>query len=785
MHKSFFRTLFMRYALILRIFRLVLRKGAAMIDRGKISDINDFFLPPEKRNGGCVYFYRIAGCFEGFGSFIGKYLDEAQTNGVVIEGGIRNPTQGNLEYYSEILGDSFKEDASFISGALSKWLPRLDPGQNKLCADALYSTLRLLEADGKNENIRKNTYVKFMCWLYYRFEPVVRRIGGEKYPKILYEGSCISSHEIMLITALCGCGCDAVLLEYDSDAAYLKADPSSKYSDRLELSGMTEFPQDFSVAELRRQNSEKESLSRIYGGKPDKVMICNKWGSGKPFDDIITPLGSRKHDAGEIPTCFYLVRGTDDKINYSKQLYELRKNMISAGRAVHIENYHIALPENPEIAAVTRSSYQSLEQLAAGLAKNLSYITDPALRSIIAKSFVDTLSAAYEKDSNLNKLSSKGVYILCWLKRIFSSLYKEYKNGVIGCYIFLGSELTLNEDLFIRFLAGTPADVLILMPDLNGKIVIADERCISVNYTESSDIDGFPTDDNILKVGTAAYHAERELDDVLYNNSGLFRDRQYGRARTVLLETICEEIPILWDTELKYRSGFSADSKGITIPVIFAKISGVKNSDIDEYWRQIKRLITADTLVIKSAPYIVPEQSYPIMADAVQFLRNGKLRRDEIKACREYQYGFLREEMQEHILDKIQMLLDSGVIKDGKTNGREYRILSVCLSLNKPIVRMIQKFDFTKKNPKIIYIITTESAISLEDTIVLTLLSYIGFDVLFYVPTGYICTEKYYAEIPFTEHQNGEYMYDLTVPDFDKINANAKKSFWGGLFGKK
>ncbi len=323
------------------------------------------------------------------------------------------------------------------------------------------------------------------------------------------------------------------------------------------------------------------------------------------------------------------------------------------------------------------------------------------------------------------------------------------------------------------------------MPDLNGKIVISDERCISVNLSESSDIAEFPTDETMRRIGTVAYHAEKELDTMLYSNSGLYRDRQYGRAKTVLLETIYEEIGILWDTELKYRAGFSSEGGSITIPTIFAKVSGVKNGDTEEYWRQIKKLLTTDTILIKSAPYIVPEQQFPIMADAVKMLKGGKLRREAIKADKEYQYGFLREEMQEHILDKIQLLLDSGAIKDAFVNGREYRILAVCLSLNKPLVRTIQNFDFTKKNPKIVYIITGETSISLEDTITLTLLNYIGFDVIFFVPTGYMCCEKYYANIPFTEHQTGEYKYDLKIPDFDKISTEQKKSFWGGLFGKK
>ena len=91
---------------------------------------------------------------------------------------------------------------------------------------------------------------------------------------------------------------------------------------------------------------------------------------------------------------------------------------------------------------------------------------------------------------------------------------------------------------------------------------------------------------------------------------------------------------------------------------------------------------------------------------------------------------------------------------------------------------MIQKFDFTKKNPKLIYVNTTEAMISLEDTILVTFLSLIGFDVIFFVPTGYQCIEKHFAKRIMEEHQIGEYKYDLQVPDLRGIPLNSTRPNW-------
>jgi len=96
----------------------------------------------------------------------------------------------------------------------------------------------------------------------------------------------------------------------------------------------------------------------------------------------------------------------------------------------------------------------------------------------------------------------------------------------------------------------------------------------------------------------------------------------------------------------------------------------------------------------------------------------------------------------------------------------------------------MQNFDFTKKNPKIIYINTSESMIKPEEAILLEFLSLIGFDVVFFIPTGYQNIEKYYTSPIVEEHQIGEYIYDLTVPDFSTITTKSWQSWCGKLFGR-
>ena len=98
----------------------------------------------------------------------------------------------------------------------------------------------------------------------------------------------------------------------------------------------------------------------------------------------------------------------------------------------------------------------------------------------------------------------------------------------------------------------------------------------------------------------------------------------------------------------------------------------------------------------------------------------------------------------------------------------------------------MKKFDFTKKNPKLVFVNTTDKILSLEDSIVTAFLNLVGFDILFFVPTGYQCVEKHFTKKLMEEHQLGEYQYDLVVPDLKSSSVRkAGNSLLGKLFGKR
>ena len=126
-------------------------------------------------------------------------------------------------------------------------------------------------------------------------------------------------------------------------------------------------------------------------------------------------------------------------------------------------------------------------------------------------------------------------------------------------------------------------------------------------------------------------------------------------------------------------------------------------------------------------------------------------------------------------------MLDQRLIKGTFRNGTEYTVLATVLNMKKDVLRLIQGFDFTKKNPKLVIIHTRDQSPSLEDSIMITFLNRLGFDIALFVPTGYQTIERYLDGNFPVEHQIGEYVYDLNVPDFRSIPSEKGRSWLNNL----
>lgn len=754
-----------------------------MFQLGRIEKLHDYFSACSRRREQAVFFYRVAGYSGEVAAFLTQYDQAARTNGVVIEGRIPNPDPKQLDYLAEMMGSDFQLDAGFLTQKLTRWLPRLTGTQREAVVTAMTATLQDLQAHGKNENMLRNAYIKYMCWLYYKFERILGRLGGDELPKILYDGT-VSSYELQLLVILARAGADIVLLERAGDAGYLRCDPTSQYAQLYQAPGLTPFPADFSLRQLREQGRQQAERQKLYGAPAGIAPCTNAWMKTPDVKEILTAVRARGDDPKLFYNAFVVQYGVEDKLLFPSDMVAFYQQLKREGRKVCLENGRLPPPTPEEIAAVRRRNHQTAEQLAADLAANLQYPNNQQLQTLMRQAFLDVV---LEEDKtvggNLNRLLNKAVYLVAWMKRYQKDLFQNWQAPEVGVFLLFGACSGDNEALFLRLLAKLPVDVLVLLPDLNAPCVLKDPALLDLHKEHSLPMTDFPVEPSQMRVRTAAYQAEREMDSILYQNTGLYRAKQHQKAEAVTLQTMYEEIGLLWDQELKYRPGFAAEGDTVTVPVLLEKICGIKDGPILPYWLEIKKLVTPETTLVTKLPWQTGLEANPMKPYATQFLRQGRLQREKIKQHKDYPYGILRPEIQDYLLDKLQVLLDEKLIAGTYQNGTEYTIVSTILGLPKDLLRRIQNFDFTKKNPKLIIISTTEETLSLEDSILVAFLNLVGFDILFFVPTGYQSIEKYFQKPFANEHQLGPYRYDLQVPDFRTLHEGGKSSI-RKLFGR-
>ncbi|MFI3174148.1 MAG: YceG family protein [Bacillota bacterium] len=180
---------------------------------------------------------------------------------------------------------------------------------------------------------------------------------------------------------------------------------------------------------------------------------------------------------------------------------------------------------------------------------------------------------------------------------------------------------------------------------------------------------------------TVARTAEETLDELLYDGqSGLYRDHQFVSADTVTLQTTYEEIFILWECQAVYRQGFSVENNVVHLPVLFVNIAGVDIENVKNYWKKVDSLVVSRTCIIdkslRTARWYAQQNAggMQTFVDAINWLtcgwyKNGRLQRNKISQHPSYRYGHLNVDLQNRIFDKLQLLLDSNLIKKTKHNN--------------------------------------------------------------------------------------------------------------------
>ena len=741
--------------------------------RINLKTVEDYF---HTRPSASVYSCRIVKCDNNVIKFIEKYFTEASHCGVIIEDKIQNPDMKAISFMKEKIGDSYTHSSSFIQQKLKQWIPNLDTNQTSSLAKNFFDLLEDLKKSGRNDSVIRNVYIKMMCWMYFRFNNVVTKLCKDVNPKIIYEGD-ITFYELSMLKLLSSCGCDLLFLDYNNSI-------DDKEIQLLNI-GTQKFSKDFNLSKVKSNIlNHQKLLNRL--GKSKYTIATNIWLTGDYVKDL------RNTNRGDNKTYIYnaLIKqnGVEDKTSFKNNIFTLKSDLEKSGTQVFVINSHVENVQKSQIYNMKHNNdYQDDVSLVMTLTDNImmSSVDMNTLFNHVMYEFVTSLG-----NKNLKEKEDICLRLIFNLKK-YSRLFNIGKFGVL---IFLQTEnLTQDDVYFISFVYKLGADILILNPSKNDfelKIPVLYEKF----YEESLVVEEFPKDLSEASYSTVAYNAESELTEIMYQDSGLYRDMQFSNMKSVILKTTFEEIDLLWKEPLNMRIGFSTANNCVTVPTIFAKVCGVKDGNIGGYNNIINSLKSAESVMLVQEhhiEYLYRGSSYnnveiPINIQRNVFgndiiIRGNKIDRDAVLRSRNYRYDYLKKEVQDNIISAAQLLIDRKQIKKVFSEVIENDILSVCFGLDKDILKLLQGFDYTKVNPKVVYINSTEESISLYETILFNLLNILGFDIVMFIPTGYNVVDKYLERVLYEEYQIGEYIYNYSLMS----NRNKQKSFFSQLFNRR
>ena len=174
-------------------------------------------------------------------------------------------------------------------------------------------------------------------------------------------------------------------------------------------------------------------------------------------------------------------------------------------------------------------------------------------------------------------------------------------------------------------------------------------------------------------------------------------------------------------------------------------------------------MITPQTWVVTALPFL---QDVGVGKDAVKScLHNGRLDPNALARAPFYRYGYLPQDTQDYMMEKMQALIDYDLITDGGPD-LPASILSVLLDLDKLLV-----------------VDVSETLFSLEECILLAFLNLVGFDIAVFTPTGYRNLETHIRLDSFDTLNIGAFAYDLRVPDLRGRRPGGKGFLNRLLFG--
>lgn len=693
----------------------------------------------------------------------------AKKNGLFFEGRIPMASTTEISSAAGYAAADLSDERSVKSG-LQSWL-----SSQRLQYSAEVITPLLTEAIKTCGANGKNTYFVLLCWLmkYLSIKPA----------SLLYIGSG-TLRELFFMLILSSCGVKVTYVSYGNDPDFEKF----SHKDKVQtidgaMSGVVQI--DFAHIDLSKaaQLCEMRASAQQVEGI---VQRLNTTAAGI-FEDLMVDRRTRVvknggvyTEDGVIPVYCASLIGYDDEAVYNNMLLNFKEGFAKSKKQLIFIEKPLDNPNADEIKQLGSVNRSSVTTMIDELALKIKLNGDPVRTALAQTELRKLLNSLYT--GNPTVVFNYGSKFISWLYRCTQARKYAVQYEDIPLILYYG-DISQSELYFLHYMSRVGFDIIYITPN---KLLLditvdknLDNRMQIFQLPQTKDSGSYPTKAIKMKVNTVAYSAERELDTMLYSgDAGIFRDFQFLNSQTVTLRTTLEEIGILWKQEARFRQGFATSGNLVTVPNVFAKISGVKDGNVNAYWEEIRDRLTPET-ILRVKGEKPEQQGTPDLSAYRSFYRNGQIDTERLKTSSLNKYSYLPDRIQDMLLYKLQETVDSKFLK---LSGDDLMcaVMHFGMNLDKEFMKLLQSFDFTKQLPKLIWIDAVEQTFTLEECIQLVLCNLIGFDILIYTPTGYKNLETFVSSDAFEEHTLNDFQYNLEVPKF-KIPSETRNS---GLFGK-
>ena len=661
------------------------------------------------------------------------------------------------------------ENPAMVKQGLEAWLRTVNvPADSAAVSEVMVKAM----ADcGAN---KKNTYFILLCWLmkYLSSRPTV----------LVYIGAP-NLRELYFMCMMAAAGVKVTLVSYGQDADFEKL----PFADRITVtSGKNKAPLQIDYANIDLSKEARLSEMRAAGERVSGLVKRLDTSAAGLFEDImldrktrVVKNGGVYTEDGEIPVYFAALIGCEDEAVYTNMLVKFKEGFAGSKKQLVFIEKTLTNPNAEEVKALGAVTRSSTAEMIDALAMLIKLNGDPIRTALAQKALRELLGEL--NAGNQTVVYNYGSKFVTWLYRCTQARKYSVQYEDIPVVLYYG-DITQSELYFLNFMSRCGFDVVYITPDKSNLDITVDKnhggRMQIFQLSQSKESGSYPDKPVKMKAATMAYNAERELDTMLYGgDAGIFRSFQFPNSQSLTLKTTYEEIGILWKQEAKFRTGFETSGNLVTVPNIFAKISGVNDGNVAAYWEEVRSRLTPETtLVIKKQG----QQPEPLADMSVyrNFYRNGEYDIEKLKASTLNKYSYLPDRLQDMLFFKLQETVSSKFLK---LEGDELMcsVLHFGLGFDKEFLKTVQRFDFTKQLPKLIYIDTVEDTFTLSECIQAVVCNLIGFDILIYTPTGYKNIETFVKPEAFEEHMMNEFLYNMEIPKL-KIPTEDK----GGLFGK-